>query len=69
MNNILIKMIIFTRNGQAISLLIPREGVDLETLSLSLNPQFLNIIESARKSQQEEGRIMLEDVRQQILGL
>jgi len=53
--------LIITRNGQPVAALFSIEDVDLETLSLSTNPQFIRIIEESRKSQQEEGRIFLED--------
>ncbi|NES17690.1 MAG: type II toxin-antitoxin system Phd/YefM family antitoxin [Symploca sp. SIO3E6] len=55
--------LILTRNGQPVAALFPIEDVDLETLSLSTNPKFIRIIEESRKSQQEEGRIFLEDIQ------
>ncbi|MCC5622435.1 hypothetical protein LC574_14355 [Nostoc sp. CHAB 5715] len=51
-----------TRNGQPIAALFSVEDIDLETLSLSINPKFISIIEKSRKSQKEEGRIFLEDM-------
>lgn len=56
--------LILTRNGQPVAALFPVEDVDMETLSISMNPKFINIIEQARKSQKEEGRIFLEDIDQ-----
>lgn len=58
--------ILLTKNGKPISLIIPIDNVDLETLSLSINPKFIDIIEKARKSQQEEGRITLNDIRKEL---
>ncbi|NET56508.1 MAG: type II toxin-antitoxin system Phd/YefM family antitoxin [Symploca sp. SIO2E6] len=55
--------LILTRKGQPVAALFPIEDVDLETLSLSTNPKFISIIEESRKSQQEEGRILLEDIQ------
>lgn len=54
--------LILTRNGQPIAALFSIEDVDLETLSVSINPKFINILEQSRKSQKEEGRIFLEDI-------
>lgn len=54
--------LILTRNGQPVAALFPVEDFDMETLSISLNPKFINIIDKSRKSQKEEGRIFLEDI-------
>ena len=54
--------LILTRNGQPIAALFPVEDVDMETLSISMNPKFINIVEQSRKSQKEAGRIFLEDI-------
>jgi len=54
--------LILTRNGQPVAALFSVEDVDMETLSISMNPKFLSIIEESRKSQKEEGRIFLEDI-------
>lgn len=56
--------LILTRNGQPVAALFPVEDVDMETLSISMNPKFITIIEQSRKSQKEEGRIFLEDIDQ-----
>jgi hypothetical protein len=55
--------LILTRNGQPIAALFPVEDVDIETLSLSMNPKFVDIINQSRKSQKEDGRIFLEDLQ------
>ncbi|OCR01173.1 hypothetical protein BCD67_17550 [Oscillatoriales cyanobacterium USR001] len=54
--------LILTRNGQPVAALFSVEDVDMETLSISMNPKFLSIIEESKKSQKEEGRIFLEDI-------
>jgi hypothetical protein len=54
--------LILTRNGQSVAALFLIEEDDLETLSLSMNPQFISIIEKSRQSQQKEGRIFIEDM-------
>ena len=55
--------LIITRNGQPIAALFSVEDIDGETLSLSINQKFIRIIEESRKSQEEEGRIFLEDIQ------
>jgi prevent-host-death family protein len=55
--------VIITRNGQPVAAMFPlEENIDLETFSLSINPKFIDIIEQSRKSQQEEGRIFLDEL-------
>lgn len=58
--------IVFTRDGQPVAELVPIEGVDLETLMVSMNQNFIDIIERSRQSQKEHGRIFSEEVRQEL---
>ncbi len=60
------EIVVLTRSGQPVAAVVPIEGMDLETLSLSTNPKFLEIIERARRSQKEHGRISLESVERQF---
>lgn len=53
---------IITRNGQPVAALLPVEDADIESLSLTLNSKFTNIIEKSRKNQKQEGRFFLEDI-------
>jgi PHD/YefM family antitoxin component YafN of YafNO toxin-antitoxin module len=55
--------VIITRDGQPVAAMFPLEkNIDLETFSLSINQKFIEIIEQSRKSQQEEGRIFLDEI-------
>ncbi len=57
------KPVIITRNGQPVAAMFPlEENIDLETFSLSIDQKFIEIIEQSRKSQQEEGRIFLDEI-------
>ncbi|MBC6453370.1 MAG: type II toxin-antitoxin system prevent-host-death family antitoxin [Hormoscilla sp. SP5CHS1] len=58
--------IVLTRDGQPVAAVVPIEGIDLETLMVSVNPNFIDIIQRSRQSQKEHGRIFLEDVRQEL---
>jgi hypothetical protein len=49
-----------------IAVLLPVEGADLETHSLSMNEQFLRIIERSRKRQAAEGGISSEEMRKRL---
>jgi len=49
-----------------IAVLLPVENADLETISLSLNPQFLAMIERSRARYYQEGGISPEEVRRRL---
>ncbi len=40
--------VIITSNGQPIAALVTLENVDMETISLSTNPKFIELIEQSR---------------------
>ena len=55
--------IIITEGNKPVAALVPIENTDMETLSLSTNPQFLSIIQRSRQRQQREGGLSSDDVR------
>jgi prevent-host-death family protein len=58
--------VIVTVGGKPIAALLAIENVDLETASLSTNPQFLALIERSRTRQQAEGGISSEEMRRRL---
>ena len=58
--------VIFTRDGKPVAALVAIENADLETASLSTNPQFLAIIERSRALQEAEGVISSAEMRRQL---
>jgi prevent-host-death family protein len=56
--------IIVQIHGKPVAVLMSLEDVDWETISLSLNPQFLSIIQRSRLRDKTEGRVSSEAVRQ-----
>ena len=56
--------IVVTVQGKPVAILLPVENVDLETISLSTNPEFLAIIERSRLRDKIEGRVSHEAVKQ-----
>jgi antitoxin (DNA-binding transcriptional repressor) of toxin-antitoxin stability system len=60
--------LILTRRGKPIAALVPLEGVDMESLAVGTNPDFLDLIERSRKRQQEEGGLSSQEVRR-LFGL
>jgi hypothetical protein len=58
--------LVLTRAGRPLAVLLPVAGADLETVSLSLNPQFLAILERSARRQQAEGGISPEEMRRRL---
>ena len=58
--------LILTIHGKPVVALLFVGNVDWETLSLSTNPDFLEIIEESRKSLREEGGISEEEMRRRL---
>jgi hypothetical protein len=54
------EMLVFTKKKRPVAALVSLRKVDRESLALSTNPQFLNIIESARKEVRSGKTISLE---------
>ena len=59
--------IVITDHGQPIAALLSVPNADMETVSLSTNPQFLSLISRSRTRQEEEGGISSEQMRRRVL--
>lgn len=58
--------VIVTRHGKPIAALLPIENADLETVSLSTNPKFLDLIERSRARQRAEGGLSSDEMRRRL---
>ncbi|MEQ8974455.1 MAG: hypothetical protein RIE73_29205 [Coleofasciculus sp. C1-SOL-03] len=58
--------VIITSNGQPIAALITLENVDMETISLSTNPQFIELIERSRERRRAEEGISGTEMRRRL---
>ncbi len=58
--------VILTVGGKPIAALVPIQNADLETVTLSTNPQFLSLIERSRTRQKSEGGISSEKMRRRL---
>ncbi len=56
-------LVVITADEKPVAVLMPVENIDLETLSMSTNSQFLEIIERSRRRDKTEGRVSSEEVR------
>ena len=55
--------VVVTKDGQPIAVVIPIQNADLETVSLSNNPGFLEVIERSRERQKREGGLSSAEMR------
>jgi antitoxin (DNA-binding transcriptional repressor) of toxin-antitoxin stability system len=58
--------VILTVSGKPVAVVLPTGGADVETISLSLNPKFLAIMERSRKRYEQEGGITSEEIRRRF---
>ena len=58
--------VIVAKNGKPVAALMALENADLETVSLSTNPEFLAIIEESRARQQSEGGTSSKEMRRKL---
>lgn len=58
--------VIVTNQGQPVAALVPIENADLETVALSTNRQFLDLIERSRARARVEGGISSEEMRRRF---
>jgi hypothetical protein len=58
--------IVITDHGQPIAALLSVPNADLETISLSTNPQFLSLISRSRARQEKEGGISGEEMARRL---
>jgi prevent-host-death family protein len=58
--------VIITRKGKPIAALVSIGNADLETISLSTNQKFLELIERSRVRQRTEGGISSDEIRRRL---
>lgn len=59
--------VILTLNGQVIAVAIALKDLDTESLSLSMNPAFITIIQQAREEFKRGKTVSLEDMKREML--
>lgn len=57
---------ILTVDGSPVAALIPLENVDVETVRLSMHPQFIDLIERSRARHAREGGISSAEMRRRL---
>lgn len=61
--------LILTVDGELAAVLLPIRDADLETVSLSLNPNFIAMLQESRAKLKTEGGISLEQLKQELSEL
>ena len=60
--------VVVTKDGQPVAVVVSAENADMESISLSLNPDFMDIIDRLRARQEKEGGISSEEMRRRFGG-
>jgi antitoxin (DNA-binding transcriptional repressor) of toxin-antitoxin stability system len=60
------KPMVLTQDGKPVAALVSIVNADKETISLSMNPQFMALIERSRARYNSEGGVSSEDLRRQL---
>ena len=58
--------VVVTVKGKPVAALVSIVNADLETVSLSHNQKFLNLIERSRRHQEREGGLSTEEMRRRL---
>ena len=58
--------LVVTSHGQPVAALVPIENADMETVALSTNREFLDLIERSRARARAEGGISSEEMRRRF---
>jgi prevent-host-death family protein len=58
--------VVVTVRGKPVAALVPVKGMDLESLSVSTNPEFVDLIERSRRNLEEKGGVSSEEVRRRL---
>ena len=61
------EVIVLTSHQKPVAAIVSLKNVDKESLSLSMNPEFLDIIEQARKEFKSGKKLSLEEVKREVL--
>ena len=58
--------VVVTDQGQPVAALVPIENADMETVSLSTNRRFVDLIERSRSRVRNEGGVSSEEMRRRF---
>ena len=58
--------VVVTRGGQPVAVVVAVENADMESISLSLDPEFMEIIDRSRARHEKEGGISGAEMRRRF---
>ena len=58
--------VILKRNGQTVAAIVPADEQDVESMLLSINPQFQAILERSQQRMESEGGVPSAEVRRRL---
>ena len=58
--------VVVTDHGRPVAVLLALDNVDVETVSLSTNPKFIQLIERSRARHKSEGGISSDEMRKRL---
>jgi antitoxin (DNA-binding transcriptional repressor) of toxin-antitoxin stability system len=61
--------LVITDQGTPTAVILPLTNVDLESLSLGTNPEFLALIERSRARARDEGELSAAEMRRRVLDM
>lgn len=63
------EILVITSNKKPIAAMVSLENVDMEALSLSTNPEFMEIIEKSRKEFKLGKKLSLDEIKREISNM
>ncbi len=63
------EILVITSNEKPIAAMVSLENVDMESLSLSTNPEFMEIIEKSRKEFKSGKKLSLDEIKREISNM
>jgi prevent-host-death family protein len=61
--------LVITDHGTPTAVILPLTDVDLESIALGTNPEFIALIERSRSHAREEGELSAAEIRRRVLDM
>jgi antitoxin (DNA-binding transcriptional repressor) of toxin-antitoxin stability system len=61
--------LVITEHGTPTAVMLPLNDVDLESIAMSTNPEFIALIERSRARARAEGELSADEMRRRVLDM